>query len=119
MIKEVLYSQFIEEKPAVRDWIDEHGREVLDKTPISIPLNVAPAPSSLLQLIHQLYRDQHNTEFESFADADDFDVPDELGIEMSNTPYEQDFDHVEAPAEPAPQPSAVPAESANPQEVAS
>lgn len=121
MIKEIRYSEFIEERPIHREWIDDHGREVLSSKPVSIPLQVAPPASSMAELIHQLYRSMkaQNEEVESFEDANDFDVPDELGLEMRNTPYEQDFDHVEVPAEPAPQPSPVPAEPDKPKEVAS
>lgn len=118
MIKEAFYSPFTEEKPA-RTWIDERGREVLDKTPVAIPLNFGPPPSSILQLIQQLYRDMDPNNHETFADADDFDVSDELGIEMESTPYEQDFDRLAVPAEPAPKPDAVPAEPDKPQEIAS
>lgn len=101
MIREFRYSEFIEEKPVVRDWIDEHGREVLDKTPVSIPIMPVSAPGSMLELMHRLYREMNNPEFETFEDAEDFDVPDELGIEMRTTPYEQDFDHIEPVAQPA------------------
>lgn len=114
MIKEIHYAEFIEEVPSSRAaiasreplvshrvMIDSSGREVLDNTPVSIPVPVMPAPSSMLELVHQLYREMHNQEYETFADAEDFDVPDELGIEMRNTPYEQDFDHIESVAQPA------------------
>lgn len=110
MIREVKYADFIEEKPVIRDWIDEHGREVLDKTPVAIPLRMPQAPQSMMQLIHQLYRDMDPKNVETFEDAEDFDVPDELGIEMMDTPYEQDFDHIKSRPAPAESPSAVPAE---------
>lgn len=93
MIREIVYSDFIEEKPVVRDWIDEHGREVLSSKPVSIPIQLPPSPSSLIELMHRLYKNMNDSEVETFEDADDFDVPDELGIEMRNTPYEVDFDH--------------------------
>lgn len=116
MISEVIYPEFIEEKPVVRQWIDEKGKEVLSDKPVSIPLPVTPSPASMTQLIQQLYMQMSSgkDDFESPEDADDFDVSDELGIEMRNTPYEQDFDHLaEAPAvsagsvEPSPQPEKV------------
>lgn len=109
MIREVRYSEFIEERPAVRNWIDEHGREILDETPISISIMPAPAPASMLELMHRLYSEMNNPELETFQDAEDFDIPDELGIEMRNTPYEQDFDHIEPVAQPAGAPEKSPA----------
>lgn len=104
MIKEVFYSPFVEEVVR-RDWIDDQGREVLDKTPVAIPLQQSAPPVSMIQLIHQLYRDMNNAEKETFEDADDFDIPDELGIEMEKTPYETYFDRFAednpVPAEPS------------------
>lgn len=123
----IKYSHFIEEKPVARNglpkvtltsrmMIDERGREVLDKTPVQAPVNLGAPPSSLLDFIHELYRQQReNEEVESFEDANNFDIPDEIGIEMMDTPYEQDFDHlgetagaVPAPNESAPVPSPTP-----------
>lgn len=110
MIKEVLFSPFIEEV-STREWIDSQGREVLDKTPVAIPLHHSVPPVSMIELIHQLYRDMNNSEKETFEDADDFDVPDELGIEMENTPYETFFDRFNSPSTPPAEPSLVPGEN--------
>lgn len=115
----IKYATFIEEKPVVRTMIDEYGREVLDKTPVSIPIQSAPAPSSLLQLMHQLYMSMSDQGVETLEEANDFDIPDEIGIEMMDTPYEQDFDHIENVPEPASQPAPVSPESTKSQEVTS
>lgn len=112
----IVYSHFIEEKPLSRSgkptmamqnrvMIDEHGREVLDKTPVEIPVNLGTPPSSLMDFIHALYKQRsEQEEMESFEDSNNFDIPDETGIEMMDTPYEMDFDHIEQNSG-APQPS--------------
>lgn len=122
----IKYSHFIEEKPVargalptlkreIRTMVNERGQEVLDKTPVQIPIDMGKPASSLMDYIHALYRQQaEQAEVETFEDANNFDIPDETGIEMMDTPYEQDFDHFEAPATAPAEPPAVPAE---PQEV--
>lgn len=123
----IKYSHFIEEKPVARNgipkvslhsrvMIDELGREVLDKTPVQAPIDLGKPASSLMDFIHALYRQQaEQAEVETFEDANNFDIPDEIGIEMMDTPYEQDFDHlgetsgaVPAPNESTPVPSPTP-----------
>lgn len=123
----IKYSHFIEEKPVARNgitkvslhsrvMIDELGREVLDKTPVQAPIDLGKPASSLMDFIHALYRQQaEQAEVETFEDANNFDIPDETGIEMMDTPYEQDFDHlgetagaVPAPNESTPVPSPTP-----------
>lgn len=122
----IKYSHFIEEKPVargvlptlkreIRTMINERGQEVLDKTPVQIPIDMGKPASSLMDYIHALYRQQaEQADVETFEDANNFDIPDETGIEMMDTPYEQDFDHFETGATPSAEPPAVPAE---PQEV--
>lgn len=118
----IKYSYFIEEKPVARNglpkvtlssrmMIDEFGREVLDKTPVQVPVDLGKPASSLMDFIHALYRQQaEQAEVETFEDANNFDIPDETGIEMMDTPYEMDFDHlvedtgVAQPAGGTPQP---------------
>lgn len=92
----IKYAQFIEERPIVRTMIDERGREVLDKTPRKVIIPELRAPSTVMELVHSLYRQMKEQEagVETFEDANNFDIPDELGIEMMDTPYEQDFDHL-------------------------
>lgn len=114
----IVYSHFIEEKPvarngrpsqklSVRTMVDERGREVLDSTPVQIPVNFPKAAPSLIDLMHQLYASMKDEGVETFEDAENFDIPDETGIEMMDTPYEQDFDHSES----APVPAGAPQES--------
>lgn len=111
MIKEIVYSKFIEEFPVSRVRIDDQGREVLSNKPVSIPIDLTPPPSSLIQLIHELYRQQaENNEVETFEEANDFDIPDELGIEMEDTPYEKDFELLAGNPAPTPEPVSVPDE---------
>lgn len=117
MIREIRYSKFIEERPrkdelpveeSVVTLINSRGEEVLDDTPVSIPIYQAVAPSSILDLVHSLYRSmKENDEYETFADADDFVVEDELGIEMETTPYEQNFDHIASDTASSAEPPAV------------
>lgn len=109
MIKEF---RFVEEHPILRDEIDAYGREVVDPTPVAIPIRDIVPPSSMMELIHQLYRSMADSEKETFEDADDLEIDDDDGIEMMRTPYEVHFDHVgesaapaEMPAEPAPDPA--------------
>lgn len=113
MIKEFRYSDFIEEVPMQRDWIDDKGREVLSPVPREVPipaLSAPAAPSSMMELMHRLYQEMAaNSQVESPEDADDFDIPDELGIEMWSTPYEKDFDHLSGSAAAPAVPPAVPA----------
>lgn len=92
----IKYAEFIEEVPVVRTMIDERGREVLDKTPRKIIIPELRAPSSVAELMHALIKQmkEQDADVETFEDADDFNIPDELGIEMMDTPYEMDFDHL-------------------------
>lgn len=115
----IVYSHFIEEKPVARNgkpsqkinlrmMVNERGQEVLDKTPVQIPVQFNKPATSLIDLMHQLYASMKDEGVETFEDAENFDIPDETGIEMMDTPYEQDFDH----SEPAPVPSGTPEKSA-------
>lgn len=125
----IKYSHFIEEKPVsrngkpifsecVRTMINERGQEVLDKTPVQIPVKFEKPASSMMELIHALYRQQaEEREVETFEEANNFDIPDETGIEMMDTPYEQNFDHLEPAPETVRPPEAgspVPAETPEP-----
>lgn len=114
----IVYSHFIEEKPVARNgkpsqkinlrmMVNERGQEVLDKTPVQIPVQFNKPATSLIDLMHQLYASMKDEGVETFEDAENFDIPDETGIEMMDTPYEQDFDHFE----PAPVPAGAPKEN--------
>lgn len=92
MIKEF---RFIEEKPVIIDKIDSHGREVVDRTPIKFEL--PDKRFSMLDYIEALYRARQaeDAETETLEEANDFDCPDEYGLEDMKTPYELDYDHWE------------------------
>lgn len=76
--------------------LDKEGREWLDQTPVEIPIPFTrPEPIHLrlrriVERYHQEMRDAD--EYESFEDADDFDVGDGApSYEDKPTEYEQDF----------------------------
>nr|DAT70840.1 MAG TPA: hypothetical protein [Microviridae sp.] len=76
--------------------LDKDGREWLDQTPVEIPIPFTrPEPIHLrlrriVERYHQEMRDAE--EYESFEDADDFDVGDGVpSYEDKPTEYEQDF----------------------------
>lgn len=88
--------------------LDEFGREVLDQTPraISVPFTrPEPIHIRLRRLVEQYHREMlEKDEYESFADADDFDVADGApSYEDSPSEYEADFmPHLKSdPAGPA------------------
>lgn len=108
----IKYAHFVEERPVQRTWINEHGQEVLDQTPRQVNFPQLKAPSSVMDLVHQLYRrmKEDNEDVETFEDANNFDIPDEFGIEMEDTPYEMDFDHLAEHSTAVEEPSDVPAD---------
>lgn len=74
--------------------LDEHGRELLDGTPIDPPIGYVKVPS-MVEIIRQQVRlhlsqaaEEHG--LESFDEAEDFDVDDD--IPDPQTPYEAVFD---------------------------
>lgn len=100
--------------------LDKEGREWLDQTPVEIPIPFTrPEPIHLrlrriVERYHQEMKDAE--EYESFEDADDFDVGDGASsYEDKPTEYEQDFmPHAERikqmfPEQSAPKPQAMPA----------
>lgn len=79
----------------VKASLNDDGSEKLDPTPIAIPVELR-RPESMDQriakiLAHSLAVAKAGQEIDSFADADDFDIPDDP-IDPS-TPWEEDFDH--------------------------
>lgn len=110
--------------------LDEFGREILDQTRLSFPVGYEqPEPLHLRirrMVMHTLMEQSRGEEYETFEEADDFDVGDEpIGFDDVQTPYEADFDHlagqtpsegVNGPQNPVSGPSeAVSSESAPPQ----
>lgn len=75
--------------------LDLLGHEVPDPTPLALPVGFK-TPESLTEQIQRLVRGAISQEAaergeETFEEADDFDVDDELDF---RTPYEMDFDPV-------------------------
>lgn len=76
--------------------LDEHGREWLDQTPIECPVpynRPEPIHLRLRRIVEQYHREMQDAEeYETFEDADDFDVNDGApSYEDKPTEYEQDF----------------------------
>ena len=79
--------------------IMKDGKEIVDQTPVSFPIKFQrPEPIHLRirrMILEEINKTQRDDEYETFADADDFVVPDDPSSFDSNpTPYEQDFDHL-------------------------
>lgn len=100
--------------------LDKQGREWLDETPVSIPIPFTrpePIHLRLRRIVEQYHQEMRDAEeYESFDDADDFDVGDGApSYEDKPSEYEQDFmPHAERikqmfPEQPAPKPQAAPA----------
>lgn len=75
--------------------LDEFGVEILDTTPVSLPTGFRK-PETLQEQVARLVRNQVSREaeeagYESFDEADDFDVEDEFD---PSTPFETVFDPV-------------------------
>lgn len=74
--------------------LDKNGAEILDPRPMALPVGFE-RPESIQELIRRLVVDPQireellNSDAETFDEADDFDVPDDVQI---NTPYEEAFD---------------------------
>lgn len=78
---------------------DEHGREVPDPTPVEMPLGWS-RPKPLQDLIKDMIRVEMSRQavaagFESFEEADDFEVDDSDGDDMLSqyelTPMQEEF----------------------------
>lgn len=75
---------------------NERGHEVLDPTPMAIPVGFG-RPESMESMIRRLVRTQlsmaaSNHGMESFAEADDFDIPDDPVD--PDSPWEHNFEPV-------------------------
>lgn len=77
---------------------NEKGEEILDQTPVELPLNFK-RPQTLQERIADITRlelmslDAAKRGEESFEEADDFDVPDD--VPLPGTPWEEDFDPIQ------------------------
>lgn len=78
----------------VKDRLNPRGHEILDPTPIAPPVGYQAAPS-LREQIRDMVRSERLAQevaaagFETFEEADDFDVGDDFD---PRTPYEERFD---------------------------
>lgn len=76
--------------------LDEFGREIFSDEKLTLPLHFS-RNKSIHEQIREMILVMKHTEregFETFEDADDFDV-DEPGDDLSYlSSYEQDFDHL-------------------------
>lgn len=74
--------------------LDDYGREVLDPTPMAPPIGYRPQ-ATMVDIIHaqirsaQLAKEAQEAGFETFEEADDFDVDDDFD---PSSPYEEMFD---------------------------
>lgn len=101
------------ELPRQKFYLDEHGREMPDPTPIAPPVGYNRQPS-LAEQIRAMVRSERLRQeaeaqgFETFEEADDFDVGDDLD---PSSPYEEVFDPLPDP--PAEVPASPPSEAAS------
>lgn len=91
--------------------LDKNGHEILDQTPIAVPVGFGPSETLAEQIRRILRQETFRQELasqgvETFEEADDFEVGDDYD---PKSPYEEDFE----PAVPATPVS--PAESSNAQ----
>jgi hypothetical protein len=108
---------------------DEHGREIMDPTPVAPPVGYKKQPS-MVEIVRDMVRSERlkqeaeSAGFESFEEADDFDTGEDLD---PYSPYEDEFEPEavraahEAAEQPAPntkpgeavaQPASTPSEDA-------
>ncbi len=78
--------------------LDEKGREIFDQTPLAVPVRMSRyytenAQLRMAQAMRQLISEEREG-FETFADFEDFDVPDDVPGFDGPTPYEEHFDHL-------------------------
>lgn len=81
--------------------LDSRGAEILDSTPISLPIKFnRPEPLHLRirrMVIAELNAARTSDEYETFEEADDFEVGDGVAsFESSPTEYEKGFDNIPA-----------------------
>lgn len=82
-----------------RAYLDEFGHEKLDATPMAPPVGYVKAPS-LVERIREMIRSERlameaaQQGFETFEEADDFDVGDDFD---PRSPYEEYFDPTPLP----------------------
>jgi len=83
------------DKETGEELINKKGQEIVDPTPIKIPVRLK-RPMSIHDQVREALRSEHLARLaeahgaETPEEADDFDIPD--GFPQS--PYEENFDHV-------------------------
>lgn len=99
--------------------LDEHGREVLDPTPVAPPVGYKRSPSMVDHIRNMVKSEMlrqaaESADMESFEDADDFEVDDDPD---PYAPYEAEFEPpapLVEPPEAAGGPAAAPAADERP-----
>lgn len=91
MNEQIDIEEYVEQKAR----LDKNGHEILDPRPVEMPVGFH-RPETLAEQIQRMVRTEFseaasNAGFESFEDADDFDVEDEID---PGSPYEMEFDPV-------------------------
>lgn len=87
-------------------FLDDNGHEVVDSTPLSPPIGWQKQPS-MVDIIRDMVRSERLKQeaeeagFESFEEADDFDVGEDRD-QLPHTPYEAVFDPPPPPSEQPP-----------------
>ena len=85
-----------EEETPMYGSLDERGWEIPDPTPVEIPAGFS-RPESLEAMVQRMVRTRVSDiaaeeGFETFEEADDFEVDEEDYVNDPSTPYEEDFD---------------------------
>lgn len=80
--------------------LDERGHEILDDTPVAIPVRLT-RPPTLTEQMRQVIRGELSRAaaaegYETFEEADDFDVDDDFDPQ---SPWEMNFDQERSPLE--------------------
>lgn len=79
--------------------LDDFGREILDQTPIALPLNFdRPEPIHLRmrRMIEEYYRSLDPNNYETIEEANDFEIPDDPSS-YDTTYTEPDLEPVDMP----------------------
>lgn len=88
------------DKFTIKPFKTARGREVLDPTPVTIPVNLRKSESMderIARIVqHSVSKAAQDAGLETFEEADDFDIPDDP--EDPSSPWEHDFDMATANA---------------------
>lgn len=79
------------------DRLDDQGHEALSSKPLALPIGTQRPPTLAEQVARLVRNERFNAAvaaqgYETFEEADDFDVEDDFDLADPSTPYEQDFD---------------------------